>query len=45
MGFFSSLLGQLAKATGFENLTREQLARFDRRCKKRPPNQDWKNPI
>lgn len=34
----------LARAEGLEELTREQLARFDRKRKKKTSNQDWVNP-
>ena len=39
----SSLRG-LAKASGIETPSREDLARFDRKRKKRTPNKDWKSP-
>ena len=34
----------LAKASGIETPTREELARFDRKRKKRMSNQEWKSP-
>ncbi len=34
----------LAKATGIENPTREQLARLDRKRKKKGSNQEWTSP-
>ena len=34
----------LAKAAGIENPTREQLARLDRKRKKKGSNKEWKNP-
>jgi transposase len=37
-------LKELAKAAGIENPTREQLARWDRKRKKKGSNQEWKNP-
>lgn len=37
-------LKKLAEAAGIENPTREQLARFDRRRKKKGSNREWKSP-
>jgi transposase len=42
-GYHEYLKG-LAEAAGIENPTREQLARFDRKRKKRTSNDDWKHP-
>lgn len=41
---YEEYLRQLAEAAGLENPTREQLARFDRKRKKKASNRDWKNP-
>src|SRR6185369_8467963 len=41
---YNDYLKELAKATGMENPTREQLARLDRKRKKKGSNQEWKNP-
>lgn len=41
---YEEYLQQLASAAGIENPTREQLARFDRKRKKKASNQDWKHP-
>lgn len=41
---YEEYLKQLAEAAGIENPTREQLARFDRKRKKKASNRDWKNP-
>jgi transposase len=42
---YETYLRQLARAEGIENPTREQLARFDRRRKKRTTsNDDWTHP-
>ena len=41
---YDDYLKDLAKAAGIENPTREQLARLDRKRKKKGSNQDWKNP-
>jgi len=41
---YEEYLQQLASAAGIENPTREQLARFDRKRKKKTSNQDWKHP-
>jgi hypothetical protein len=41
---YDDYLKGLAKAAGIENPTREQLARLDRKRKKKGSNQEWKNP-
>jgi transposase len=41
---YEDYLKDLAKAAGMENPTREQLARLDRKRKKKGSNQEWKNP-
>jgi len=41
---YEDYLKDLAKAAGIENATREQLARLDRKRKKKGSNQEWKNP-
>jgi transposase len=41
---YEEYLKELAQAAGLENPTREQLARFDRKRKKKGSNQDWKSP-
>jgi transposase len=41
---YEEYLKELAAAAGMENPTREQLARFDRKRKKKGSNQDWKSP-
>ena len=41
---YDEYLKQLAEASGIENPTREQLARFDRKRKKKTSNRDWKHP-
>lgn len=41
---YEEYLKGLAQAAGIENPTREQLARFDRKRKKKGSNQDWKSP-
>src|ERR1700681_1411371 len=41
---YDDYLKDLAKAAGIENPTREQLARLDRKRKKKGSNQEWKNP-
>ena len=41
---YEEYLQQLASAAGIENPTREQLARFDRKRKKKTSNQDWRHP-
>jgi transposase len=41
---YNEYLTELAQATGIENPTREQLARLDRKRKKKGSNQEWKSP-
>ena len=41
---YNEYLKELAKAEGIENPTREQLARLDRKRKKKGSNQEWKSP-
>jgi transposase len=41
---YEEFLVGLAKASGMETPTREDLARFDRKRKKRMSNQEWKSP-
>ncbi|MBN2872918.1 MAG: transposase [Halothiobacillaceae bacterium] len=41
---YEQYLKQLAKEGGLEDPTREELARFDRKRKKKGSNQDWKHP-
>lgn len=41
---YDEFLTQLAQASGVKTPTREALARFDRRRKKKTSNQDWTNP-
>ena len=41
---YDEYLKALAQAAGIENPTREQLARFDRKRKKKGSNQDWQSP-
>src|ERR1700681_1942289 len=41
---YDDYLKDLAKAAGIENPTREQLARLDRKRKKKGSNKEWKNP-
>ena len=41
---YEEYLKGLAEAAGMENPTREQLARFDRKRKKKGSNQEWKSP-
>lgn len=41
---YEEYLKGLAKAAGMENPTREQLARFDRKRKKKGSNQEWTSP-
>jgi transposase len=41
---YDDYLRQLAKAAGIEEPTREQLARLDRKRKKKTSNDDWTNP-
>jgi transposase len=42
---YEEFLTGLAKASGIETPTREQLARLDRKRKKRTSNKDWKSPV
>ena len=41
---YNEYLKELAQAAGIENPTREQLARLDRKRKKKGSNQEWKSP-
>src|ERR1700737_868600 len=41
---YDDYLTDLAQAAGMENPTREQLARLDRKRKKKGSNKEWKNP-
>jgi transposase len=41
---YNEYLKELGKAAGMENPTREQLARLDRKRKKKGSNQEWKSP-
>src|SRR5271154_2432944 len=41
---YDEYLKDLGKAAGMENPTREQLARLDRKRKKKGSNKEWKNP-
>lgn len=41
---YDGYVKDLARAEGLEQPTREQLARFDRKRKKKTSNQDWVNP-
>jgi transposase len=41
---YNEYLKELAQAAGIENPTREQLARFDRKRKKKGSNEEWKHP-
>src|SRR6266436_351736 len=41
---YDDYLRQLAQAEGIENPTKEQLARLDRKRKKKASNEDWTNP-
>jgi transposase len=41
---YNDYLKELAKAAGMENATREQLARLDRKRKKKGSNQEWTSP-
>ena len=41
---YEEFLVRLAKASGMETPTREDLARFDRKRKKRMSNEEWKSP-
>src|SRR5260370_38953496 len=43
-GRYEEYLQDLAKAEGLENPTREQLARMDRKRKKKGSNQEWMSP-
>jgi len=42
---YEEFLTRLAKASGIETPTGEQLARLDRKRKKRTSNKDWKSPV
>ena len=42
---YNEFLTGLAKASGMETPTREDLARLDRKRKKRTSNKEWKSPI
>ena len=42
---YNKFLTTLAKASGIETPTREDLARLDRKRKKRTSNQEWKSPV
>ena len=42
---YEEFLTGLAKASGIETPTREELARLDRKRKKRTSNKDWKSPV
>jgi len=42
---YEEFLAGLAKASGIETPTREDLARLDRKRKKRTSNKEWKSPI
>jgi len=42
---YDEFLAGLARASGIETPTREELARLDRKRKKRTSNKDWKSPI
>jgi transposase len=41
---YTAFLESLAKASGIENPTREDLARLDRKREKKGSNKDWENP-
>jgi len=41
---YDEYLKELAQAAGLEHPTREQLARFDRKRKKKGSNEEWKSP-
>ena len=41
---YNEYLKELARAAGIENATREQLARLDRKRKKKGSNQEWMSP-
>jgi transposase len=43
-GSYEEFLVGLAKAAGIETPTREDLARLDRKRKKRTSNKEWKSP-
>ena len=43
-GDYTAFLTRLAKASGIETPTAEELARFDRKRKKKTSNQDWTHP-
>lgn len=42
---YDEYLTELAVAAGIENPTREQLARLDRKRKKKTSNKDWQSPV
>ena len=42
---YNDYLKGLAKAAGIENPTREELARLDRKRKKKGTNEEWKSPV
>src|SRR5664280_1283955 len=42
---YDEFLNGLAKASGIETPTREDMARLDRKRKKRTSNQEWKSPV
>jgi transposase len=42
---YQAFLTQLAKASGIETPTREELARLDRKRKKKTSNKEWTNPF
>ena len=42
---YDEYLKGLAKAAGIENPSKAELARFDRKRKKKTSNQDWKSPV
>lgn len=42
---YEEFLCGLAKASGIETSTRENLARLDLKCKKRTSNKEWKSPV
>lgn len=41
---YHELLARLAKASGIDTPTREDLARFDKKRKKKTSNKDWEHP-
>lgn len=41
---YNDYLKELARAAGIENPTREQLARLDRKRKRKGSNQEWMSP-